>query len=109
MIRVTSFYEMDAEQIESLAREKGIDSQYPYVLKINTKAGRSHSVQYASEADREREIKRIVAEIEREKRSSMLTTEDIRWAVAVEIGKLRPYLRRIEKILKETKEEETTT
>ena len=108
MIRVASFYEMDAEQIESLAREKGINSQYPYVLTINTKTGRSHSVQYASEADREREIKRIVAEIEREKRSNRLTHEDIRVAVAAEIDKLRPYLRRMEKSLKETKEETTT-
>lgn len=108
MIHVTSFYEMDAEQIESLARERVKDEQYPYVLKITTKTGRCYSVQYQNETEREGEIRRIMAAIEREKRSRSLTSEDIRWAVAVEIDKLRPYLRRIEKILKETKKEETT-
>lgn len=105
MIHVTSFYEMDAEQIEVLTREKGTGT-HPYILKITTKAGHTFSAAYNSEAQREGEIRRIVAEIARAKQSDQLTTTDIRWAVAVEIDKLRPYLRRIEKILKETKTEE---
>ena len=110
MIRVASYYEMDAEQIESIAREKGIDSKYPFVLKINTKTGRSHSVSYTTEAAREDEIRRIVSAIESEKRRKTADVDVIRYMVSVEIDKLRPYLRRIEKILKHIeieKEEET--
>ena len=103
MIHVTSFYEIDPEQIEVLARETGTGS-HPYILKIITKGGHTFSVSYSTGPQRESEIRRIVAEIDREKRSSKLTHDDIRWAVAAEIDKLRPYLRRIEKILKETKE-----
>ena len=103
MIHATSYHEIDAEQIEALTREKGTGA-YPYILKITTKAGHTFSVSYQVESQREGEIRRIVAEIEREKRSNRLTHDDVRWAVSAEIDKLRPYLRRIEKILKETKE-----
>ena len=108
MIHATRFYEIDPEQIEAIARETQI-GDFPHVLKITTLSGRSYCAKYASEADREKAIKDMVWEIERAKRSSRLTAEDIRWAVAAEIDKLRPYLRRIEKILKETKKEEPTT
>lgn len=104
MIHATRFYEIDPEQIEAIARETQTGA-YPHVLKITTISGRTYSAKYESEAMREQEIRRIVVEVERAKRSSRLTTEDIRWAAAAEIDKLRPYLRRIEKILKETKKE----
>ena len=104
MINATQFYVIDPEQIEVLERVQSTGT-HPYALRIGTKTGRTFSVSYSTEDQREGEIRRIVAGIEREKRNNMLTTEDIRWAAAVEIDKLRPYLRRIEKILKETKKE----
>lgn len=104
MINATKFYVIDPEQIEAIARETQT-GDFPHVLKITTISGRTYSAKYESEAMREQEIRRLVVEIERAKRSNMLTTADIRWAAAAEIDKLRPYLRRIEKILKETKKE----
>ena len=105
MIRVTSFYEMDPEQIESLFRCESNVKTHPYSLMINTKTGRSHSVHFTTEQEREREIRRVVKEIERAKNSNRVTVDVIRCAVAAEIDKLRPYLRRIEKILKETRKD----
>ena len=108
MIKATQFYEIDPEQIEAIAREKQ-NGDHPYALKIITKSNHTYHVNYASESDRERDINKILAEIRRAKNSTNLTLEVIRWAVAGEIDKLRPYLRRMEKILKATEKEETTT
>lgn len=66
-IRATKFYEIDAEQIEALAREEEPQNDHPYVLRIVTKGGRAYMAKYQCHADRESDITRILEGIKKSK------------------------------------------
>ena len=69
-IKVTPFYEIDAEQIEALAREEEPQKDFPYVLKIITKGGRVYMAKYMFRAEREDEINRILEKIKTAKEAT---------------------------------------
>lgn len=100
MITAAQHYEIDAEQIEAIVRNVQA-GEHRYVLEVVTKSGQKYAACYKSEAAREIEIKKILERINREKEKNFMTVDLVRYAVSVEIDKLRPYLRRMEKNLKE--------
>ena len=108
MIHVTKFYEMDPDQIVALARENENAGEYRFILKICTKTNHTFMVRFDTEAGREETIRTIVADIKRAKERNRLTAAEIRSAAAAEIDKLRPYLRRIEKLLTGTSNQNQT-
>lgn len=103
MIRVGSYYHLAAGEIEAITQDQTA-GEYPHRLKITTRAGHKYSITYQNKTQRDREAARIAAEIDRETREQTITIDVVRYIVAAEIDKLRPYLRRIEKATRPGKE-----
>lgn len=107
MISFSDTYYINPEDIETITKLASSDAGYPYELNITLKSGRAHSVVYVDKAVRDLAAFTICQAVERyNARMSPPSTQDIRYAVAAEVDKLRPYLRRIEKMQKEAKADE---
>ena len=99
MIRVGSFYQIVASEVESIKVDQ-VNGICPYQLKVMTKTGHEYGISYQDKARRDQEAERIAKEVDRENRDANPSITTVRWIVAEEINKLRPYMRRIEKSVK---------
>lgn len=103
MIAVGSYYHIAEQEIEAISRDENGGVQYPYTLKVKTKGGREYAINYQDKKSRDNEVVRIITAVDAYNRDHNPTLQIIRWAIEAEVNKLRPYLRRIEKMLKEAK------
>lgn len=104
MIAVGSYYHIAEQEIEAISRDENGGQKYPYTLKVRTKAGREYGLNYQDRKSRDNEATRIIAAVDAYNREHNPTLQVIRWVIEAEANKLRPYLRRIEKALKEEKQ-----
>lgn len=100
MIKIGSYYQIVASEVESITLDQG-NAEYPYRLKVTTKTGREYSVAYQNKAQRDQEAARVANAVDREAREPSASIDIVRYLLSEEVNKLRPYLRRIEKALKE--------
>lgn len=101
MIAVGSYYHIAEQEIEAISRDENGGGQYPYTLKVRTKGGREYAINYQDRKSRDKEVASIIAAVDTYNRDHNPTLQVIRWVIEAEVNKLRPYLRRIEKMLKE--------
>lgn len=94
-------YNIAPGEIEAIEAGDSGRPDYPYGIVVTTKNGRKYSVSYTDKGRRDEVVASMIraVDVERE-RVLPPTLQTIRWAVQAEIDKLRPYLRRIEKVLK---------
>lgn len=100
MIKLSG-YNIAPGEIEAIESGDSGRQDYPHRLSVTTKGGRKYTVDYADKTRRDEVEAGMIRAVDVERtRALPPSSQEIRWTVQAEIDKLRPYLRRIEKVLK---------
>ncbi len=105
MVKLDEYYYIAESEIEAILRQKK-DGDYPYILTVKTKSGNDYSVGYRDQRSRDKMAYAIESKMKTYNAERKPSLDILRWIVQNENDKLRPYLRRIEKALKEMKPNE---
>ena len=105
MVKLDGYYSIAESEIEAILRQKK-DRGFPYILTVKTKSEHDYSVGYRDQRSRDNMAYAIESKMNTYNTERKPSLDILRWIVQNENDKLRPYLCRIEKALKEMKPNE---
>lgn len=102
MITFNDYYYIAESEVEAILKEV-TEGDFPYRLTVRTKAGRDYVVRYKDKRTRDNSASNIEYAVRCYNANQNPSLDRLREIMHDEVNKLRPYLRRIEKSLKEVK------